>query len=548
MPGVVLDRSQLDLSPLPRPRGRLLKRPLAWLSALLLGLAIVWGAAAPAAAEDRWQAVADTVTSLLEEVPGQYQAGDLKAVEATIRKAYYEEYQASGLEDEIKHRLGAERAKAFQTGVVELRNLARDEAPQADVDERTAQLVTQLATDVAELQDAPEVTDRWSRVAQSIVETVENALALYEQGKPDEGLKEATRAYLQHYEADGMEKATLSYLSGRAALAEGKFRDIRVGIRDGAPIEQVRADVAELSQLVTEDAAALDALGAAESGGWGGFVAALLILLREGVEALLVVAAVVTYVVKTGRRDQLRGVYLGVAAAIAVSIGLAVLFMSLTSSAGLGLAQELVEGVAGALAVVMLIYISSWILSKSEGDAWHRYITGTVDQHAEAGSRWALFTVVFLAVAREGFETILFFVPVFGAAQTTTDHLLVWAGMAVAVVVLAVLFVAVRYFGVRLPLRPFFRWTSVLLALLAITMAGGAAKEFQDSLILEATPLPGVPQIDWLGLYPTVETLTVQGIVTAVVVALMVWQFRKSTATKAATPVKESTEERVETK
>ena len=151
-------------------------------------------------------------------------------------------------------------------------------------------------------------------------------------------------------------------------------------------------------------------------------------------------------------------------------------------------------------------------------------------------------------MAREGFETILFFVPVFGAAQTTTDHLLVWAGMAVAVVVLAVLFVAVRYFGVRLPLRPFFRWTSVLLALLAITMAGGAAKEFQDSLILEATPLPGVPQIDWLGLYPTVETLTVQGIVTAVVVALMVWQFRKSTATKAATPVKESTEERVETK
>ncbi len=548
MPGVVLDRSQLDLTPLPRPRGRLLKRPLAWLSALLLGLAVVWGAAAPAAAEDSWQTVADTVTSLLEEVPGQYQAGDLKAVEATIRKAYYEEYQASGLEDEIKHRLGAERAKAFQTGVVELRNLARDKAPQADVDERTAQLVTQLATDVTELQDAPEVTDRWSRVAQSIVETVENALALYEQGKPDEGLKEATRAYLQHYEADGMEKATLSYLSGRAALAEGKFRDIRVGIRDGAPVEQVRADVAELSQLVTEDAAALDALGAAESGGWGGFVAALLILLREGVEALLVVAAVVTYVVKTGRRDQLRGVYLGVAAAIAVSIGLAVLFMSLTSSADLGLAQELVEGVAGALAVVMLIYISSWILSKSEGDAWHRYITGTVDQHAEAGSRWALFTVVFLAVAREGFETILFFVPVFGAAQTTSDHLLVWAGMAVAVVVLAALFVAVRYFGVRLPLRPFFRWTSVLLALLAITMAGGAAKEFQDSLILEATPLPGVPQIDWLGLYPTVETLTVQGIVTAVVVALMVWQFRKSTAAKAATPVKESTEERVETK
>ncbi|MEA5117733.1 MAG: FTR1 family protein, partial [Propionicimonas sp.] len=494
---------------------------------------------------ERWQTVADTVTALLDAVPGHYRDGDLKTVEATIRKAYYEHYQASGLEDEIKHRLGAERAKAFQTGVVELRNLARDQAPQAQVEQRTAQLVTQLATDVTELRDAPELTDRWSRVAQSIVEAVEHALTLYEQGQPDEGLKEATRAYLQHYEADGLEKATLSYLSnGRAAAVEAEFREIRVGIRDGAPLEEVRGHVATLSQMVTEDAAALDALGADEAVGWGGFVAALLILVREGVEALLVVAAVITYVVKTGRRDQLRGVYLGIGTAIALSIVLAVLFNSLTSSADLGLAQELIEGVAGALAAVMLIYISSWILSKSEGDAWHRYISGTVDQHAESGGRWALFTVVFLAVAREGFETILFFIPIFGAAQTATDHLLIWAGMATAVVILALLFVAVRYFGVRLPLRPFFRWTSVLLAFLAITIAGGAAKELQDAMILDATPVAGVPQIEWLGLYPTVETLTVQGIVTAIVLGLMVWQFRKS----AASAANENTEERVETK
>lgn len=536
-----------DLSRAPRrsPSG-LARRILVWLGTALLAWAMLGGTAAPATADDRWQAVADSVTALLEEVPGLYQAGDLKAVEATIRKAYYEEYQAKGLEDEIKHRLGADRAKAFQAGVVELRNLTRDQASQVDVEQRTAELVSQLAADVAELQDAPEVTDRWSRVAANIVEAIENALSLYEQGRPDEGLKEATRAYLQHYEADGMEKATLSYLSGRAQLAERKFRDIRVGIRDGAPIEQVRADVAELTQLVTEDAAALDSLGAADSGGWGGFVAALLILLREGVEALLVVAAVVTYVIKTGRRDQLRGVYLGVGAAIAVSIGLAVLFTSLTSSTELGLAQELIEGVAGALAVVMLIYISNWILSKSEGDAWNRYITGTIDAHAESGSPWALFTVVFLAVAREGFETILFFIPIFGAAQTTADHLLIWAGMATAVVILAVLFIAVRTFGVRLPLRPFFRWTSVLLGLLAVTIAGGAAKEFQDALILEATPLPGVPQIDWLGLYPTVETIAIQAVVLVIVLGLMVWQFRKSPATEAAPEINENTEERVE--
>jgi high-affinity iron transporter len=453
---------------------------------MLLAVAIGWGAASSASADGQWQDTTDAVVALLEGVPAQHAAGDVKAAEAAIRKAYYEEYQASGLEDEIKHRLGAERSTAFQQGVVDLRNLAR-EGTEAEVEAKTAELVELLRADVAEAATAPEVDDRWSRVAANIVDAAENALRLYEQGDAEKGLKEATRAYLQHYEADGLEKATLSYLSnGRMAKVERAFRDIRVGIRDGAPVDEVRAHVEALGQMVTEDAAALDALGASESVGWSGFVAAFLILLREGVEALLVVAAVVTYVIKTGRRDQLRGVYLGIGAAVLVSIGLAVAFNSMTSSGALGLTQELIEGV-----------------------------------------------VVFLAVAREGFETILFFVPVFGAAQTPGDHLLIWLGIGVAVLVLAGLFVAVRYFGVRLPLKPFFRWMAVLLSLLAVVMAGGAAKELQDALVLESTPIDGLPQIEWLGIYPTVETLVAQGIVAAVVVALGLWQRAKA---KANTP------------
>lgn len=521
-----------------------MRRIAIWIGAVLLALTVtVGGSATLASAEDPWQGIADTVTALLDEVPTQYASGDLKAVEATLRKAYYEHYQAQGLEDQIKHRLGADRSAAFSTGVVGVRNLTREGAPQADVEAAVTALTAQLATDLDDLSATPELNDRWSRVAQSIIATAENALALYEAGKVDEAYKEATRAYLQHYEADGLEKATLSYLSsGRVAQVEGEFRDIRVGIRDGWPADQVRGHVETLNQLVTEDAASLDALGASESIGWSGFVAAFLILIREGVEALLVVAAVVTYVLKTGRRDQLKGVYLGIGAAIAVSIGLAVAFSSLTSSAGLGMSQELIEGIVGFLAAALLIYISSWILSKSEGDAWHRYINDTIDKKSSTGGQWALFTVVFLAVAREGFETILFFVPVFGAAQTPTDHLLIWLGMAAAVVVLAILFVAVRYFGVRLPLRPFFRWMSVLLSILAITIAGGAAKELQDAMILEVTPVAGVPQIEWLGLYPTVETLAVQAVVTLIVLALAFWQFRKTSTPQPSTTHEEAHE------
>ncbi|MFT3876498.1 MAG: FTR1 family iron permease [Propioniciclava sp.] len=521
---------------------------------IVMGIGALWLAlslaisATPAAAEDPWQGVAGTVTSLIEQVPGQYAAGDAKAVETTLRKAYYEHYQAQGLEDQVKHRLGAERSAAFSKAVVELRNMTRDGAAQAEVEAATTALTARLAADMRDLAAVPEVNDRWNRVAQSIIEAAENALRLYESGSSGQAFKEATRAYLQHYEADGLEKATLSYLSsGRVAQVEGEFRDIRVGVRDGWPAEEVRGHVEKLSQMVTEDAAKLDGLGASESVGWSGFVAAFLILVREGVEALLVVAAVITYVVKTGRRDQLKGVYLGIGAAIAVSVGLAVAFNSLTSSADLGLTQELIEGVVGVLAAALLIYVSNWILSKSEGDNWHRFINSAIDKRAESGGQWALFTVVFLAVAREGFETILFFIPVFGAAQTPGDRLFIWLGMGAAVLLLAVMFVAVRYFGVRLPLRPFFRWMSVLLSVLAITIAGGAAKELQDGMILEVTPIPGLPQVDWLGFYPTVETLTTQAVVTAIVITLMVVQFRRTAAAQTRTTLNEESNERVET-
>lgn len=506
-----------------------MRRLLMWLAVAMLATLSLWGGAGTAHAQDDWDDVTSSVTTLLEEVPELYAADDLKGVESNLRTAYYDKYQASGLEDQIKHRLGADRSSAFQAAVVELRNSTREGAPQAAVDAEVNALIAQLTTDVEELSTAPEVNDRWTRVAQSIVETTTKALTLYEEGDQDAALAAASSAYLKHYEADGLEKATLSYLSsGRVAQVEAGFRSVRIGIRDGEPVEDVRAHVENLNQMITEDAAQLDALGSSESVGWSGFVASFLVLLREGAEALLVVAAVVTYVVKSGRRDQLRGVYLGIAAAIAVSIGLAVLFNSLTSSDDVGMTQELIEGIAGILAVIMLIYISNWILSKSEGDAWHRYITDTIDKKSDSGGQWALFLVVFLAVAREGFETILFYIPIFGAAQSTTDRLLIWAGLAAAVVVLTVLFIVVRFFGVRLPLRPFFRWTSVLLSILAITMAGGAIKEFQDAMLIEATPVDGVPQITWLGLYPTVETLATQGIVLLIVLGLMFWQFRKT--------------------
>lgn len=487
-----------------------------------------------AQADEEWDGTVDEVVAVLEEIPAQHASDDVSAVEGSIRRAYYETYQVSGLEDQIKHRLGRARADAFQQSLLDVRQLARDGAPDAEVGGAVEEAIALLREDVEELGSTEAISDQWTRVATEISDTIARAVEHYEAGDGDAAYREATDAYLGHYEADGLEKATIAYIgNSRVSAVEAGFRELRTSIRAEAPLDEVRATAEGLSGMVQEDAAQLDAINSSDSGlGWTGFFASFFILLREGAEALLVVAAVVTYVLKAGRRNQLGWVFGAVGAALLVSAGLAVVLGSITASVASGFSQEVVEGVAGLLAVVMLVYASGWILGKSDDGS---RLQDDLERSSKGGT-WTLILVVFFAVVREGAETILFFVPITAAASTSNDHLMIWTGVGSAVLILAVLFVLVWRFGVRLPLKPFFKWTAALLALLAVTIAGGAAKEFQDATLLGATPVSGVPEVALLGLYPTVETLVAQLVAVAIIVAFNLLHRRQSRRRAAATP------------
>ena len=113
-------------------------------------------------------------------------------------------------------------------------------------------------------------------------------------------------------------------------------------------------------------------------------------------------AALVTYALKAGRRDQLRGILLGVIIAVLISIGLAILFGQLSASVQSGFGQELLEGITGLAAALMLIYVSNWILSKSQGKKWEEYLKSTAGEKTASGGIFALVFVSFLNVAREG--------------------------------------------------------------------------------------------------------------------------------------------------
>lgn len=503
------------------------------LIAFCLGIlaAILPVLSAPAQADDGdWGTVAEQVIATIDQIPDQYQ--DQKGVERSIRKAYYEIYQVSGLEAQISHRLGDDRSDAFVDQLLSIRDLSRAGAAQTEVEGAVKTTVQMLRDDVTDLESAPELQDQWTRVATSIVEKIEAAQTAFAQGDRDAAAEAAKDAYLTHYEADGLEKATISYIGqARVSELESMFTQLRQSARDGSlSVEEYDQLADSLATAITQDAGELDQLTSNAELGWSGFFAAFLVLLREGTEALLVVAAVVAYAMKAGRRDQLVGIVVGVAAALAVSIGLAVLFGTLTSSAASGLGQELIEGVTGMLAVVMLIWVSNWILSKAGGDRWREYIEKSASRGVAKGGVFALASVAFLAVLREGAETILFFAPITAAARTGGDYAKIWMGVGGAVVLLAAMFLLIWGFGARLPMKPFFTWTSVLLGLLAVTIMGGAVKELQDATIVSTHVVSGVPEVTWLGLYPTLETLVGQLLVIVVLAILGVLQYQKAKA------------------
>jgi high-affinity iron transporter len=191
------------------------------------------------------------------------------------------------------------------------------------------------------------------------------------------------------------------------------------------------------------------------------------------------------------------------------------------------------------IATAVLFYVSYWLLSKMEVAKWTQFVRSRVQDAVTSGSTLALASAAFLAVYREGFETILFYKALF-ASGGESSAAPVLGGMAAGVVALAVVYVAINRFGVRLPLRPFFGLTSAFLYLMAFIFAGKGIAELQAARVVGTTYVPWSPNVPGRGIFPTVETLTAQGVLTARALGALVWTFvvapRRATEVAAPAP------------
>jgi high-affinity iron transporter len=283
---------------------------------------------------------------------------------------------------------------------------------------------------------------------------------------------------------------------------ENEFAAVQAAVRRGAAAEEVRTAAAAVGRDLDVAEATLDSrYGAAAA-----FLQALMIILREGFEALLIVAALGTYVVRTGHREVRWRVYTGAGAGLAASL-LTAWVVTRVWPVGTG-SQEALEGVTMLVAAAVLFSVSYWLISRAEAVRWQRYIQGRVNAALARGSMLALAGTAFLAVYREGVETVLFYQALLGAAAGQEGYVV--GGLVAGGCALALLYLLTTALGLRLPLGAFFLGTGFMLYAMAFVFAGSGVRELQDAALLSVTPWPDWPTVGWLGMSPSLEVAAVQ--------------------------------------
>lgn len=253
------------------------------------------------------------------------------------------------------------------------------------------------------------------------------------------------------------------------------------------------------------------------------FFDAMLILLREGVEALLIVMALVTTLKAAKMKKGLKWVYTGAVMGILASLAIAVLLQFLFSAVSSGSNREIIEGAVGIFAVLMMIMVGIWLHSKSSIKKWNDFMESQMKAVTATGSFISMFALSFLAVFREGAETILFYAGIYPRIDKASFFLGIGLAFLVLFVLALIMNKASTYFK---PHRIFLILTWLIYAL-AFKMLGVSIHALQLTNILPSHLMNGFPSIDWAGIYPSLEVVTCQ-LIFVVIVLIITWKNREN--------------------
>ncbi|MCM0623173.1 FTR1 family protein [Lysinibacillus sp. OL1_EC] len=251
---------------------------------------------------------------------------------------------------------------------------------------------------------------------------------------------------------------------------------------------------------------------------------AALILLREGLEALLIILALVSFLNKSGQNKMRKWIYVGAFVGVLLSAVAAILMSTILNSATIDTNRELMEGYVGLIAAAMMIGVGIWLHSKSSVVSWNRYISKQMGNAISSGSIFAMAMISFLSVFREGAETLVFYAGIAPKMETSQFIL----GIVVALLILAVLAVVLFKASGKIPIHKFFAVATILIYVLAFKIIGVSLHTLQLTDNLSTTIVDGLPVISLIGFYPTVETIIGQSILLVLVAATVLYKKKQA--------------------
>lgn len=486
-----------------------------------------------------WALAYQALDDNLAAAVSAFEKGNGAEAKKRVQQAQYDGFKNSDMETTIRMQKSARAAEVINRQFAALMKQAGSD----DSIDAFGYSVTTLLDDVQEaLQGvpapasaAPPVEDTastgkdWSGTQKELLAALAQATQTYQAGDTAKAVGQVQDSYFDIFEASGMENAVGARDANFKTELEGHFTKIVGLMNAGKDVATIQQEIAAFSAGLDK---ALELLGG-NQGGIALFFFSLTIILREGLEALLIVAAVIAYIHKSGHGDKQKVINNSVCWALGASVITALLFQWLLTNAAAG--REILEGVTMLIATVMLFGMSYWLLSKVEAQHWKAYLQKKIGTSLSQGSLIGLWLTSFLAVYREGAETVLFYFALAADAKTALDYGYLFGGLAVGIVILAVVYLIMRYSVVRLPLKPFFIFTGIFMYLMAFIFAGkGVAeliegKAFTPTLIGDGTAIPKWMG-DWLGIMPYWETLLPQLVLLAAALfALWVLFGRKKT-------------------
>lgn len=486
--------------------------------------------------EPVWRQSFDNIQARLAKAMEMYKKGDTRGAAELVIQSQFDDYKNSLLETAVRRNVSQSKDYENNAGFAEIAGMIQSGAAPGKVEERVATLVKGLQADLPGLPlvdgatsgkavaktEAPEKD--WTKVNADLFAAIGKAIALYEQGDKEEAGILVQETYFDIFEASGMEAKIGSRDANFKARLEGHFSKIVGQMKSGASVDEVEATFATLKADFEKGAGII---GKGSDSPAALFFYSLMIILREGIEAILIITAIIAYLLKTGHQDKIRAIYNGCITAIVLSLVTALLvkWVFKISSAS----QEAMEGWTMLLASVVLFSVSYWLISKAEAQKWVSYIKEKVGDSLSSKSLKALWFAAFLAVYREGAETVLFY-EALGSGASASGITAVAGGFVAGSLLLVAVFLCMRYGAVKLPIRPFFLCTGALLYYMAFVFAGNGMMELIAGKLFEPTLVSWMPTIQFVGVYPYVQTLVPQlVIVLAAMAGLVIMALRRGT-------------------